>query len=233
MVLIIVVGGYQYYQTYKDAQVKIEQAQAREKTLKDDKVALTQKIGELGKQQEKLNAQIKGKEQEIKTHLAKIDEISQKLKQTNRNTVAAVSEQVIADDFKKAYKLEGKENIKVIQAPIAGSNWKEKVLQVPIDYVKLTITAKASQAACEQQSQLKDQVIGLKNDMYQLQTKNLQLEQEKTKAYGNGYEKAFNMYLETNKLYLDLLKAPPKVDLTPSWLEVAGGILGGLALCAI
>ncbi|MEP7766357.1 hypothetical protein, partial [Sanguibacter sp. 26GB23] len=61
----------------------------------------------------------------------------------------------------------------------------------------------------------------------------LKLEQEKSMAYSKGYESAFAMYLEVNKLYIDLLKSPPKVDLAPSWWQVTLGAIGGVLICTL
>lgn len=234
-IVIVASLGYRYYEAYHDAAEKIATAEAQEAQMREDNVKLQQKVSDLNAKQKVLEQQITVKEQKIDEHLATIDEISKKLKEKNFQTIAQTSEQAIADDFKKTYhELKDMSNVKVIKVPVApNAPWKESVLQIPIDYVKLTITAKNTKDACLKQSALKDEVIGLNNSIRDLQDKNLGLEKEKSAAYQQGYDKAFAMYLDANEKYIQLLKVPPKIDFAPSWLEIAGGLAGGIALCAL
>jgi len=233
LLVVIGVGGFQYYQTWQDLSAKIATAEQKEQDMRTTNAQLQANVAKYSAKQKQLEAAVDRKEKEIQTHLQKIDKIEKQLEQTNRQTIATVDEQQIANEFKKAYNLEGQQNIKVVKVPVPGSPWKEKVLQLPVDYIKKTITAKDSKIACQQQSALKDQVIGLNGDILDLQKQNLALEKQKTAEYQRGYDKAFALYIETNKLYLELLKTPPKVDVTPSWLEMTGGFLGGIFLCAL
>ena len=227
--------GYRYYEAYNDAAAKIDEAEAQETQMRADNQKLQQKVSELNAKQQALEQQIAGKEKEIQDHLATIDKISEQLKAANFQTIAETSEQAIADNFKKTYhELKDMSNVKVIKVPVApNAPWKESVLQIPIDYVKLTITAKNTKDACLKQSALKDEVIGLNNSIRDLQNQNLSLEKEKSAAFQKGYDKAFAMYLDVNEKYIELLKVPPKIDFAPSWLEIAGGLAGGVALCAL
>ena len=234
-IIIVASLAYRYYDAYKDAAEKIATAESQEAQMRADNEKLQQKISDLDAKQKVLEQQITVKEKEIDEHLATIDEIGKKLKEVNFKTIAQTSEQAIADDFKKTYhELKDMSNVKVIKVPEApNAPWKESVLQIPIDYVKLTITAKNTKDACLKQSALKDQVIGLNNSIRDLQDQNLSLEKEKSAAYQQGYDKAFAMYLDANEKYIELLKVPPKIDFAPSWLEIAGGLAGGIALCAL
>ena len=234
-IVIVASLGYRYYEAYKDAAQKIATAEAQEAQMRDDNQKLQQKVSELNAKQQVLEEQISGKEKEIQDHLATIDKISKELKAANFQTIAETSEQAIADNFKKAYhELKDNKDIKIVNVPIKpNSTWKHPVLQIPIDYVKLTITAKDTKDACLKQSALKDEVIGLNNSIRDLQNQNLSLEKEKSNAYKEGYDKAFAMYLDVNEKYIELLKVPPKIDFAPSWLEIAGGLAGGVALCAL
>jgi hypothetical protein len=67
-------------------------------------------------------------------------------------------------------------------------------------------------------------VIDLKESVVQLQS-------EKSVAYQEGYENAFDKYEQLNQDYIKLLKTPPKVEIkAPSLWPALGGTLLGLSL---
>ena len=230
--LILIIGGYFYYATWQDAKQKIAKAESQQAALIAEKGQLTERVAELSVQQQSLEKKIVGHEQSISTYQLEIKEIEDKLTQANKKTIAEYDDQSIAQGFKETYQLDEK-SIQIIQIPIAGSPWKERVMTLPIDYVKLTVTAYNSKVACQEQSELKTKIIDLNQRIDVLQAQNLKLEQEKSMAYSKGYESAFAMYLEVNKLYIDLLKSPPKVDLAPSWWQVTLGAIGGVLICTL
>jgi cbb3-type cytochrome oxidase subunit 3 len=230
--LIVIAGAYFYFSAWQDAKEKIDKAENDQAALIADRVQLTQQIAELTAQQHTLVKQIETHQQSINTYQNEIDNIEKELQLANKKTVAEYDDQTIAQQFKDTYQLTDK-NIQIMQVPLEGSPWKERVLTLPIDYVKLTVTAHDSKVACQQQSALKTQIIDLNQAIYDLQQLNIKLEQDKSMAYSQGYEKAFTMYLEVNKLYIDLLKNPPKVELAPSWWQLTLGALGGALICTL
>lgn len=233
LAIVVVFGIYQYINVWKDAVEKIAVAEQKQQEMEAGKAKLEQDIADLTAKQGELDTQIEQQKNEITGYEAKIAKIQEDLAKANKGAIAEVNEQSIADNFKKTYALEKIKGIRVVKIPPEGGGFKIPSLVVPIDYVKLAVTAKNSQLACEKQAELKDKIIDLNNQINDLVNEKLILEQQKTQAYSEGYEKAFAMYLEVNKLYIDLLKAPPKVDLTPSWLQVAGGVLAGGLLCVL
>jgi hypothetical protein len=230
--LIIIIGGYFYYTTWHNAKQKIAKAQSQQAALIGEKGQLTERVAALSAKQQSLEQEIVGHTQSINAYQLEIKGIQDKLEQANKKTIAEYDDQSIAQSFKETYQLDEK-SIQIIQIPIAGSPWKERVMTLPIDYVKLTVTAHDSKVACQQQSEFKTKIIDLNHQIDALQAQNLKLEKDKSMAYSQGYEQAFTMYIEVNKLYIDLLKSPPKVDLAPSWLQVTLGAIGGALICTL
>lgn len=229
---IVLVGAYLYFNAWHDAKAKIAKAEQDQRHLIVEKQQLILQVADLSKQQEALVKQMAEQQQLVAQKQAEVAKIQQDLEVANAQTLARYDDQSIAQQFKDTYKLTD-ENIRIMSAPVLGKKWKEQVLILPIDYIKLAISAHDTKVACQQQSDLKSQIIDLNQVILDLQTHNLKLEQDKSLAYSQGYEKAFNMYLEVNKLYIDLLKSPPKVDLAPSWWQLTLGALGGALLCVI
>lgn len=233
LIIIVAVGGYQYAKVWNDAKEKIAAAEKQQADMQAEKAQLEDKVASLTAKQDELDKKIASQQTQIGQYESEIADIKEKLIAANKLTIAEVDEQSIADNFKKTYGLEDVKGIRLVKIPPAEGGFKITSLVLPIDYIKLAVTAKNSQRACEQQAELQDKIIGLNQEINQLTNEKLVLEQQKTQAYSEGYEKAFAMYLEVNKLYIDLLKAPPKVDLAPNWLQIAGGFLTGGLLCAL
>ena len=59
----------------------------------------------------------------------------------------------------------------------------------------------------------------------------LALEQEKSRAYKNGYDDAYAKYETLNEKYIELLKKPPSVEVgLPAWWTVLGSAAVGVAV---
>lgn len=234
LLIVILLGSYFYYSAWQDAEEKIAKAQNEQAALLKDNDTLTLEVADLEAKQQSLAIQIDAHKSSITELENKIELNKQELLQTNYNTIKQYSDQSIAQQFKDRYKLTDKA-IRIIEVPIpvAGSPWKERVLVLPIDYVKLTVTALDSKEACLKQSDLQNQIMALDKTIFELQTQNFKLEQDKRIAYSQGYEKAFAMYLDVNRLYIDLLKNPPKVELAPKWWQVTLGAIGGALICSL
>ena len=114
-----------------------------------------------------------------------------------------------------------------------GESWKITSLVMPIDYAKSVINAKDGLVACQAQSKLKDKNDGLNTEIKNLKDEKFVLEEQKSRAYAEGYEKAFTMYKEINGQFIELLRSPPKADLSINWLGILGGIVTGGLVCAI
>lgn len=233
LLVIIASGGYQYYQSWQNAKQKIADAEQQKQTLLKANDALNQQVNELSAQQAELDKQIDEHADQVSNYKKQIADIQQQLEQTNLHTIAEVKEQKIADNFRQVFDLQTVKGIRVVKIPPEEGAFKITSLVVPIDYVKLAIKARNGEIACQKSAVLQDKIIQLNEQINLLTTEKLTLEKEKTEAYSKGYQQAFDMYLEINKLYVELLKTPPKVDLAPNWLQIAGGMLAGGVLCAL
>ena len=233
LILAVVVGGYQYWTVWKDALEKAKAAEVQQQEMERDNRDLEKTVKELSQQQEKLSDQVLEKEKEILGYEEKIASVENELQVTKKNTIVEIDEQKIAQDFKKAYNLEAIPTIRVINAPMPGDSWKIQSLVMPIDYVKLIINAQNSLVACQAQTELKDKINELNNVIKTLKDEKFTLEEQKSRAFAEGYEKAFAMYIEINEQYIKLLQTPPKADLSFNWLGILGGVVTGGLACLI
>lgn len=233
LILMAVVLGYQYWAVWKDALEKAEAAEVQQKQMEQENVVLQNKVANLTDQQTQLSSQVQEKEQTIKDYEAKIAAIEKELQVTKKQTIVEIDEQIIANDFKKAFNLEAIPTIRVINAPMPGDGWKITSLVMPIEYAKLATNAQSSLVACQAQTELKDKINSLNTIIKDLKDQTLVLEEQKSRAYAEGYEKAFTLYKEVNEQYIDLLRTPPKADLSINWLGILGGIATGGLLCVI
>jgi hypothetical protein len=80
---------------------------------------------------------------------------------------------------------------------------------------------------------LKDKINELNNVIKTLKDEKFTLEEQKSRAYAEGYEKAFALYIEINEQYIKLLQTPPKADLSFNWLGILGGVVTGGLACLI
>ena len=227
LLLGLVAGGVSYYKAWHGAQDKINKAQT-------ETVELKANVAALNKKQEKLDAEISDKKTEISQYNADIATLKGDLKVADQKIAVETDEQTIANDFKHAYELTDK-NVKTILLPettSSGRIFHNKFLAMPIDVSKLMIQTKNNAVACDKEVVLKDQISALSASILTLTTQKLDLEREKAQAWSEGYDKAFSMYESINTSYIDLLKAPPKVNLAPKWLQILGGFASGAALCA-
>lgn len=230
--LVVSIGAYQYFNLWNDAKAKIEAAETKQTEVEQANVKLEKDVADLTKLQTKLDTQMKSKQSEITQHEATIKKLQDDLEIAKKATIVEIDEQAIANEFKKIYGVEDVALIRLIKVPMS-NGWPVKSLVIPIDYIKRTITAKKSEITCKAQFGLQRKITTLHEKINSLQMEKFELEKEKTQAYANGYKEAFNMYIETNKLYLELLKAPPKIDFTPNWLQVGLGVLTGGLICGL
>lgn len=233
LILMVVVAGYQYWNVWKDALEKAKNAEIQQQKMEKENLILNNTVEKLREKQQVLVTQVDEKEQQIKEYEVKIAKISEELDITKKQTIVEVSEQQIAKDFKKAFNLESIPTIRVINAPMPGDTWKIMSLVMPIDYAKLATNAQNSLVACQAQTELKDKINNLNDTIKNLKDEKFALEEQKSRAYADGYEKAFSMYTEINQQYIDLLRSPPKADLSPSWLGILGGLVTGGLICVI
>jgi len=234
LLLGLVAGGVSYYKAWHGAQDKINKAQEALKKAQTETVELKANVAALNKKQEKLDAEISDKKTEISQYNADIATLKGDLKVADQKIAVETDEQTIANDFKHAYELTDK-NVKTILLPettSSGRIFHNKFLAMPIDVSKLMIQTKNNAVACDKEVVLKDQISALSASILTLTTQKLDLEREKAQAWSEGYDKAFSMYESINTSYIDLLKAPPKVNLAPKWLQILGGFASGAALCA-
>lgn len=233
LILMIVVLGYQYWAVWKDALEKAEAAEVQQQKMVQENVVLQDTVAKLTEQQSQLSSQVEEKEQTIKDYEAKIAKIEEELIVTKKQTIIETDEQIIANDFKKAFNLEKISTIRVINAPPPGDGWRITSLVMPIEYAKLATNAKTGLVACQAQTELKDKINNLNRVIKDLKDQTLVLEEQKARAYEEGYDKAFSLYKEVNEQYIDLLRTPPKADLSINWLGILGGIATGGLLCVI
>ncbi len=239
VIFVLVVGiallGWQYASFWKDAQEKIEQAQNERNELILNRAALESEVASLTNQQETLNREIEDRESRIAAFDEQIEQLNSELEIANFNALVQVSEQSIAEDFMAAYDLTSN-NVKIVgvrEVTPSGREVLNQFLQMPIDISKDMTVAKQTQVACAQEVELQENIRGLQGEIIDLTNETLRLEQEKTRAYNEGYEEAYGMYMEINDRYLDTLRNPPAPQLLPNWLQIAGGLVGGLAICGI
>jgi predicted RNase H-like nuclease (RuvC/YqgF family) len=233
LILMVVVLGYQYWAVWKDALEKADAAEVQQKQMEKENVELQNTVAELTVQQSQLSSEVEEKEQKIKDYEEQIAKIQEELIVTKKQTIVETDEQIIANDFKKAFNLEKISTIRVINAPPPGEGWRITSLVMPIEYAKLATNAKSSLVACQAQTELKDQISSLNTVIKDLKDQTLVLEEQKSRAYAEGYEKAFALYKEVNEQYINLLRTPPKADLSINWLGILGGIATGGLLCVI
>jgi predicted nucleic acid-binding Zn-ribbon protein len=234
LVVALVAGGVSYYKAWHGAQDKINKAQEALEIAQTETLELKANVAALTEEQEKLDAEISDKKTQISQYNADIATLKDDLKVANQKIAVETDEQTIANDFKRAYELTDR-NVKIILLPettSSGKIFKNKFLAMPIDVSKLMTQTKNNAVACGEEVVLKDQISALTADILTLTNEKLDLEREKTQAWSEGYYKAFSMYESINTSYINLLKAPPKVNLAPKWLQVLGGFASGLALCA-
>ncbi|MBA6304207.1 hypothetical protein [Colwellia sp. MB02u-14] len=234
LLLVLIVGGVSYYKAWHGAQDKINKAQEALDKAQTETVELKANVVVLTKEQEILAAEISDKKTEISQYVADIATLKDDLNVANQKIAVETDEQTIANDFKHAYELTDK-NVKIILLPettSSGRIFHNKFLAMPIDVSKLMTQTKNNAVACDEEVVLKDQISALTASILTLTNEKLDLEREKAQAWSEGYYKAFSMYESINTSYINLLKAPPKVSLVPEWLQILGGFVSGVALCA-
>lgn len=235
LVLVVALFVWRYATAWSGADKKIADAEAKMRMAEAERDALQKKTDDLTKQQEAKDKEIQKAEAEIADKKTQIDELKRNLEVANQQLVVETADQEIADNYKKAFGLTDR-NVKIIsykEPTASGRLFTNVFLAMPVDIAKLAVISKNNEAACKEEVGLREQISDLDNQVKDLTNQKLDLERQKTQAWSDGYQKAYQMYVDVNKLYVDLLHAPPKVNFAPRWMQLAGGLVAGAALCRL
>lgn len=231
LLLIVATVSWQYFNAWTDLKAKIKHAEDQMQQLETSNQNLQVEVSDLSSQQEELNKEILENKNKVQVFQDKIGSLNSELVIANKKVVSMSDDQAIADSFKEAFDLTDA-NVKVItyaEPTPSGRLFKNTFLAMPIDIAKLPITSKNTESACLAEVAYRKQIEGLQSAINKLTNDKLDLEREKAQAWSSGYDEAYGMYVEINGLYLELLRAPPKVEFGSSWMQ----IVGGLSACAL
>lgn len=236
LALVVAWGAWRYFSAWSGAEAKAAAAETAKKALEEERTKLLANVADLTAEQLKRDALIDGDKKKISDFEQQIVSLNQELVRANQTKLEETADQTIAKDFMTAFGLT-EANVKVVRytevAPRSGRTFTNSFLAIPVDVAKLPTISKNTEVACKAEVGLRENIDALKDDINTLTLQKLDLERQKAQAWSEGYDKAYTMYVDINKLYVDLLKSPPKVDLGPRWLALVGGLLGGAALCKL
>ena len=201
--------------------------------LKNEKIDLEERVKELDSAQADLMTEIDQKNTEIAANKQKIAKLERDREENQLNVRQLNTEDALEASFAKAYP-------QVINAKHFGIVHKaiddEGLLTMPYFVIPAWFTETFVIEHNNLEAYLKEieeykaneelygNVIDLKEQVLALQT-------EKTTAYQDGYEEAFEKYEALNKEYIALLKQPPSVEVkAPSLWPMLGGALIGITL---
>ncbi len=246
LVLVITAGviAYQYFSVWSHLEEMLELANQQKATLVESRDELNIKVTNLEAKEQFLLTEISTKQTQIETHQKHIEKLDAQFKKATLGTLSLVDEQVIAEEFMAIYDYKDS-GIKVREFPIVdpvtgqilknrqGKDVTEPYLTIPIDYIKETVLAKVEVKTCQEQKSLLVTISGLKQEKLQLFSEITQLKEEKARNFAQAYEEAYASFSTIHQNYVDLLNTPPKVDLAPKWLQLVGGLVGGVFLCSL
>ena len=244
LTLAVTLGVYQYFTVWGDAQEKLAEAERQKEQLVESRHQLNMKVAALELKETTLEAQIESQQKDIEDRETKIAELQLEFETRTFYTLKTVSEQAIAEEFKKAFELDDAA-IQVHQFPVVdplngkplktpqGNTVMEPLLAVPVDYIKLSVIEKSKAATCAEQLTLQEQITGLERQNVELTREIADLRQEQAREFAKAYEEAYKSFQTIHQNYVALLNAPPKVDLAPRWVQLLGGFVGGLVICSI
>lgn len=241
---VIGVGIYQYLHVWSDLEGKLAEANRLNKDLENSRAELNASVTNLDRQEQSLHKEIAAKDQSVAKLETDIKNLQEQFRLVRNATLGIIDEQKIAHSFKQKYGFQD-ESIKVRSFPIydpvsgdillnqQGKPIVEPYLTVPIDYIKESNLAKDESTTCKEQQKLRENITTLEREKAQLVGTVAELKEEKAQAYLKAYEEAYSSFSTIHKNYVDLLNAPPKVEITPSWLQLMGGFLGGVIICKL
>lgn len=215
-------------------QKEILRAQTEMQQLKQERTDLLQKVANLTQQQQSLNAEIEAQNSLIKENQEKIAQL-EKERASNQLAVRKLrTEDQLENAFLQTYpQVANAANVGITQITDEKTHIKLPYLVVPAWFSETFVIEHQSNESRGKQIAEYQQNENLYGSVIDLKNKVLNLEEEKTNAYQNGYDKAYASYEDINQKYIDLLKTPPKVEFkAPNTWALLGCSALGVAIGA-
>lgn len=209
---------------------EILRAENELKELRQDREALQAKVAELSEKQKQLNSQIESQTTEIAGNKATIARLKDEQAAQQLNVRMLNTSDAQLQSFLKAFPEVAKaKNVGVTKMVV------NEELKLTVDYLALPLTFSETfviehEAKQKLEAQLEKykQNEALYGSVIELKDQVLQLEEAKSSAYQEGYDKAFGLYEDVNQKYVALLEKPPKVEFKApnTWLMLGCSAVG-------
>ncbi len=213
--------------------VELQRVQSELADLTEDKENLQLKVTELDELQERLYVTIDNKNNEIIKNQLAIEKLEEERARQQVEVRQLNTEEALEGSFAKAFPQVIKaKNFGITNIAIND----EKTLKLPYYVIPAWFT---ETFIIEHNNMLKykEEIAEYKNNealygsVIELKDNVQKLEGEKSQAFEEGYEKAFEKYQDLNQEYIALLKKPPVVEIkAPSLWPILGAAILGLTL---
>lgn len=211
---------------------EILRAQNEMQALKQQHVAIQEKVAALTQQKQSLNAEIDSKNLLIKENQEKIAKLERERSAEQLQVRKLRTEDQLENTFLQTYpQVSHAANVGISHITDTKTGISLPYLVVPAWFSETFISEHKAKETLTKELTHYQQNETLYGSVIDLKNKVLVLEEEKSTAYQNGYENAYARYEDINQKYVDLLKIPPKAQCKmPTKLALLGCSALGIAV---